>query len=145
MIRSHFVNTISISLTILFLYTGISKVIDYDIEKQQLLLSPVLRPVASWIALLLPLIEVIVAVLLFLPKWRRLGLYSALLLLSIFSGYIITIFSFNQKIPCSCGGIIDFLSWKTHLILNFFLIAALIIAIYLIRSRVAAKNSLINS
>jgi thiol-disulfide isomerase/thioredoxin len=125
------IEAIALVFVILFLYTGINKFMDYYIFKEQIALTPILSQVASWIAIILPSIEIIVSVILFLPKTRIKGLYASLILMLLFIGYIVYILNFNEHLPCSCGGFIQALSWKQHLWFNGILTVLLILAIYL--------------
>lgn len=127
------IEIIAISFMILLLYTGISKLMEYPVFKEQIAASPVLKPFAPWIAWGLPLTELIVAVLLFLPRWRLKGLYTALGLMLLFTGYIITILSFSEHLPCSCGGVLESLSWKAHLVFNSVFIILALTGIFLER------------
>lgn len=124
-----FVEVVTFIAIILFLYTGISKLADYGVFKEQIALSPVLEPFAPIIAWLLPVIEFITAALLFIPKCRLVGLYAALCLMVAFTIYISILLTVDEKLPCSCGGIIELLSWKQHLVLNITLIALLALAL----------------
>lgn len=112
---------------ILFLYTGISKLIDYSVFKEQISTSPLLAPVSTIIAIGLPWIEFLIVGLLIIPRWRLKGLYSAFLMMVLFTIYIIGILFFNKELPCSCGGVISELSWSQHIVFNSaFIITALI-------------------
>lgn len=115
--RSIIVEIIVMLFVILFLYTGISKLMDYSVFKEQLAESPVLGPMAK-LAIGLPLIEFLTSLLLILPRWRLKGLYVSLALMTLFTGYIITILSFSDQLPCSCGGIVAQLSWQQHVAFN---------------------------
>ena len=116
--RSTIVEIISILFVILFLYTGISKLMEYAVFKEQIAASPILQPIAPLIAWGLPLTEFIVSILLIIPRWRLKGLYTSLFLMIAFTIYIGAIMIFNKELPCSCGGIISLLSWKEHLVFN---------------------------
>ncbi|OQP67794.1 MauE/DoxX family redox-associated membrane protein [Niastella populi] len=116
--RNNIIETVTILYIILFLYTGISKMMEYSVFKEQLASSPVLSPFANIIAILLPLTEILLVLLLIVPRWRLKGLYSSVLLMLSFTIYIIIILSFSDKLPCSCGGAISLLSWQQHLVFN---------------------------
>jgi len=103
---------------ILFLYTGISKLLEFDIFQEQLADSPVLEPIAPIVTFGLPAIEFIVSFLLFIPRYRLKGLYASFILMTAFTIYVISLLSFSTQLPCSCGGIMEELSWKGHLIFN---------------------------
>jgi uncharacterized membrane protein YphA (DoxX/SURF4 family) len=116
--KSTIVEIISVLFIILFLYTGISKLMEYGVFKEQIADSPILQPIAPVIAWGLPLTEFLVTILLIIPRWRLKGLYASLILMIAFTLYIGAIMTFNKELPCSCGGIISELSWQGHLIFN---------------------------
>jgi uncharacterized membrane protein YphA (DoxX/SURF4 family) len=116
--KSVLVEIIALFFVILFLYTGVAKLMEFDVFQAQLAESPVLEPVAPLVAWGLPIVEFIVCILLFFPRWRLKGLYAALGLMVIFTGYVITLLTTSTELPCSCGGIIEELSWQGHLIFN---------------------------
>ena len=129
---------ISFLFIILFLYTGISKLMEFSLFKQQIAESPILKPVAWWIAWVIPLAEFVVSGLLLVPLWRFKGLIGSLILMVLFTGYIIAIFTFNKELPCSCGGIIAELSWKQHLVFNSIFIVLAVIGVTLQRRQRAS-------
>ena len=134
--KSTIVEIIALFFVILFLYTGISKLMDFLVFQEQLAESPILAPVAPIVAWGLPITEFIISILLFLPRYRLKGLYAAFVLMILFTGYVIAILSFSTELPCSCGGIIEQLSWKGHLIFNSLLILLAYVGI-----RMAKKTS----
>jgi uncharacterized membrane protein YphA (DoxX/SURF4 family) len=127
--RTTVIEIIVILYVILFLYTGISKLMDYSVFKEQIATSPILAPIAKPIAWGLPWVEFLVTVLLVIPRWRLKGLIVSVALMSLFTAYIILILLFNKEIPCSCGGVIEQLSWGQHIIFNTVFIALAIAAI----------------
>jgi uncharacterized membrane protein YphA (DoxX/SURF4 family) len=128
---------------ILFLYTGISKLLDFSIFKEQIATSPLLAPISKGIALSVPWIEFLAVILLIVPKWRLKGLYTSLLLMILFTMYIIGILIFNKELPCNCGGVISELSWTQHICFNSAFIAMGVIGILFERQlRKSNKNAL---
>ena len=112
------VETIVALLVFLFLYTALSKYADQTTFKFSLHMSPILKGYSSIIAIAIPSIELIIVALLIIPKTRLWGLYSSVSLLSLFTIYLIGIILFSKNLPCGCGGIINQLSWKGHILLN---------------------------
>lgn len=139
------VEIVALLFTILFLYTGISKIIDYSIFKIQLADSPLFKNIANEIAIILPISEFVVCILLLRPLWRLKGLYASLILMLVFSGYIIYILTVNQNLPCSCGGIIELLSWKGHLIFNGIMIILALISIILSKRNNEIKSDFVSN
>lgn len=129
--KSTLVEIIAHLFIILFLYTGIAKLMEFDVFQEQLAESPVLAFAAPFIAWALPISEFIISLLLFFPRFRLKGLYASLIIMILFTAYVITILSIDKELPCSCGGIIEALSWTGHLIFNssFVLLAILAIRI----------------
>jgi len=131
--RTTIIETITVLNIILFLYTGIDKIMDYNIFKEQLAVSPILNFAAKPVALLLPGVELIVVIMLIIPRWRLKGLYTGLTLFVFFTGYIIALFSISKEMPCSCGGVIQLLSWKQHIVFNAAFIGLNLWAIILVK------------
>lgn len=127
------VDIISLLFVILFLYTGIAKLIEFDVFQEQLMDSPILAFAAPVVAWGLPIIEFIVSLILFFPKYRLKGLYVALTLMIFFTGYVGWLLVFAPELPCSCGGIMEALSWPAHLIVNIALIGLVLTGIILVK------------
>ena len=117
--KTIFVDIISILLIILFIYAATSKLLDHQKFQVQLGQSPILTEFAGVIVWMIPLLEILVAFLLAIQRWRVIGLYASFSLMTMFSAYIVAITRFSEYIPCSCGGILDRLSWNDHLLFNF--------------------------
>lgn len=129
--RTTIVETIIFLYAVLFLYTGITKLTEYEIFRENVAESPILAPIATPIAWGLPWMEFAITMMILIPRWRLKGLYATLILMVAFTAYIICILLFDKNLPCSCGGIIEQLSWTQHLVFNiaFILLAILGIAL----------------
>jgi hypothetical protein len=140
---------VTVLYIILFLYTGINKIMDFEVFKQQLGEIPLLKPFSVTIAVSLPMLEFLAVFTLLIPRWRLKGIYISSALMIIFTIYIIAILLFNKTLPCSCGGIIQEMSWPQHLIFNTVFIVFGLIAIQLfkkIRNETSLHySSLLNS
>lgn len=130
---------------ILFLYTGISKLIEYSVFKEQIATSPILARVSKPIAAGLPWTEFLVILFLLIPKWRLKGLYAAGILMSLFTIYIAATLMFSKHIPCSCGGVLAEMSWTHHIIFNCFFVALACLGIRIERVLNRAKIDEITS
>jgi len=126
MIRKITVEIISILLIALFVYAAFSKVSDYPKFLIQLGQSPLLTAYVNWMAWIVPSIEILIAIMLIIPRTKLIALYGSFTLMVMFTAYIITILNFSDYIPCSCGGVLQHMSWKTHLVFNivFVMLAA---------------------
>lgn len=57
--------------------------------------------------------------LLIIPERTRLiGLYGAFGMMVMFTTYIVLASRFSDYVPCSCGGVIENLTWTEHLVFN---------------------------
>jgi uncharacterized membrane protein YphA (DoxX/SURF4 family) len=134
------VESIALYFVILFLYTGITKLMEFDVFQEQLSESPILEPVASVTALGIPAVEFIISIMLFIPRFRSIGLYATLTLMIAFTIYVIALVSFSTQLPCSCGGIMEELSWQGHLVFNCASILLAFVAIGMQRRLIREKN-----
>ncbi|HET7117095.1 MAG TPA: MauE/DoxX family redox-associated membrane protein [Hanamia sp.] len=129
-------------LSLLFLYTALSKLTDHKVFKNVLTASPLLKPYAALIAWLLPVTEIAIVVLLFIPRFRIKGLIASLILITLFTIYLLYMIAFTPHLPCNCGGVIKLLTWPQHIVFNLFFIFLSLIGIVLYRR---AKNLQSNS
>ena len=112
-------------LVLLFVYAAVTKLLDYNNFKIQLSKSPLLKGSATYIAVLLPLLELLAAGMLIFPSSRKTALVISFLLLLLFTLYITYMLMTEKKLPCSCGGVLKQMTWKQHIIFNvFFLLIA---------------------
>lgn len=118
--RSHrvAVELIVALLVILWIYTGINKLMDYNTFHTQLGRSPFIQSMAGFISYTLPTGELILAGLLIFKRTRKLGLYLSFALMLLFTGYIWIMLHYAYDLPCSCGGVLAKLSWSDHLFFN---------------------------
>lgn len=105
-------------MILLFVYTGISKLIGYYLFYEQLTKIPLLQNIATPLSIAIPGIELVTAIALVVKKWEITGWWLSALLLSMFTLYIAVMMLFAPSLPCSCGGIISSLSWQQHLWIN---------------------------
>lgn len=119
-----------VAYVILFTYAAISKLLDFETFTVQLAQSPLLSAYAGVIAWMVVGIELAIAFLLIIPKFRMLAFYAAFTLMVMFTVYIYIILNFSDFIPCSCGGVLEKLSWTQHLIFNVVFIILAVVAIF---------------
>ena len=127
-------------LIFLWIYAACSKLLDYSAFKEQLALSPLAAHYAGIISIVLPVIEILTALLLTIKSTRIYGLLASLILLIVFSGYIAGMFLSSTHLPCSCGGAINGLSWKEHLVVSLFFLAITVIACVMDKKQRADKQ-----
>lgn len=104
--------------TSLFIYTALSKLKEYDISREQMATMPLVGPISGTVTWLLPISEIILAALIFWPKTRIKGLYLGTSLMAGFTLYVWYLMKFHSGSPCTCGGLLQSLSWPQHLLFN---------------------------
>jgi uncharacterized membrane protein YphA (DoxX/SURF4 family) len=102
----------------LFVYAAVSKLIDYERFEATIGKSPLIAKHATWVAIAVPGIEILISLILIIPRLRLVGLYLAFMLMAMFTLYIAFILTFSPYVPCSCGGILNSMGWSEHLIFN---------------------------
>lgn len=138
--QNHIIETICFLYILLFVYAAVSKIIDFENFSIQLGQSPLLSAFAGIVAVAVPLIEIVIAILL-ASKWRTLGLYAAFTLMVMFTAYIFIILNYSTFVPCSCGGILEKLGWQEHLIFNIVFIVLATVAIILDKTKPLHSNT----
>ena len=132
-IRTHMVTGICLVLSMLFIYTAVSKMLHLDTFRFQLEKMPYIKTYASLLYLMVPILELVISGLLLFTKYRMLALYTSLTLLFLFTGYIGFVLRFSDTVPCSCGGVLSSLGWIEHIIFNFLFMVLCLWAIVLHR------------
>lgn len=111
-------NLLTAFLILLFAYTGTSKILAFQNFQNVLSQAPYIAPLSFPIAVGVPLMELFCCVLLVQSKWRVTGMYFSFFLLLSFTLYLMGMKLSGSKLPCSCGGVLQQLSWKDHIALN---------------------------
>jgi putative oxidoreductase len=124
------VEIVSAILIFVFVYAGVSKLMDHYAFAAVLSSTPLIKTFATQMSLTLPLVELITAMLVLFPITKKIGFLISIMLMLVFSGYISFMLAFVSNLPCACGGILNTMSWKQHIIFNLFILAIAIIGIY---------------
>ncbi len=123
---------ICILYILLFVYAAVNKFLVFDEFVIQIGQSPVLTAYAGWVAWVVPSLEILISLMLVIPRFRLLALYAAFTLMVMFTAYIFIILNFSDYIPCSCGGVLEKLGWTEHLIFNIAFVILAFIGIIII-------------
>ncbi|MNL56096.1 hypothetical protein D3C87_1795620 [compost metagenome] len=86
---------------------------------------------AGLLAWMVPLVEIVIAVLLVFESLRLRGLFASFSLMTMFSTYIFIILNYAETIPCNCGGVLEKLKWPEHMVFNIVFVVLGIIGIWL--------------
>jgi uncharacterized membrane protein YphA (DoxX/SURF4 family) len=139
-IQNLFLELICLLYILLFVYAAVSKLLDFENFQVQLGQSPLLSAFAGLIAWLIPIIELCIALMIVLKRWRLIGLFAAFSLMVMFTVYIYIILNYSSFVPCSCGGILEKLGWTEHLIFNIIFIVLAITGILKLAGGVPQTN-----
>lgn len=122
------ITAITAALIFLWVYAAMSKLLNYEQSRMQMMnqvLPASINRILLWVV---PFIEMLIAGLLLFHRTRKAGLFLSVILLLLFSGYVLLVMlNVFGRIPCSCGGVISKLNWEQHLVFNLvFLLLALL-------------------
>lgn len=129
-------------LILLFAYSGISRLPGYRSFADTISESPLIHNGAGTIGLLLPATELIVVLLLFFERTRKAGLYASLLLLVVFTLYLLYMVLYAADEPCSCGSVLRLMNWKQLLWFNLFFIAMNLLGLFVMSRKQPVKNDI---
>lgn len=119
MVRKSPTELIAVLLIVLFIYTASSKLLDIAAFRKQMMNQPLPEAIRQNLVWLVPLSETTASIFLIIKPLRLYGFLLAFLLMLAFTLYVSLILAKAfAYIPCSCGGILNTLSWEAHLILN---------------------------
>ncbi|WP_394367955.1 MauE/DoxX family redox-associated membrane protein [Pedobacter gandavensis] len=117
--------------TFLFLFSAYEKIIDHSRFAKGLSKVSIISSYANLIAWAIPILEILISLLLIIPKTHRWGLYGFAGLMTLFTAYILSMLLWKEKLPCHCNLIIEKLSWEQHLWFNLVFIGLSIAAVKL--------------
>ena len=125
------IDIVAILYILIFVYTGVYKLVNHRVFYLQLIGHPLLKDYAHIVSWVVPVVEVVAALLLAFSITRMKGIYLSLATMSCFTIYLIYMIVTHPKLPCSCGGIVNSLSWRQHVMVNTLYILMGITAIIL--------------
>ena len=129
-----FVTALRYLLGGLFLYAGLTKLLEGDLFYNSLYNAPLIPQHEGLISILawgIPLFEFFIALFLFCSKYLKTALSVVTGVLAVYTVYIIYVLWFAPYVPCSCFGIIKGATWLQHLIFTTFFLLVSCYAVYL--------------
>ncbi|MGF7079046.1 MauE/DoxX family redox-associated membrane protein [Mucilaginibacter sp. UYCu711] len=142
-LRKYFIQISVLLLILLWVYAAVSKLSNFTHFKEQMhlqVLYPFLQTVSIY---LLPPAELLISLLLCFERTVNKGLFFSLIFLLLFTGYVaLATFHFFTNVPCSCGGILEHISWRSHLFLNLFFLALTISSIIFLKKGAAVTKQI---
>lgn len=140
--RKIVIEILSSLLILLFVYTSVSKWLAFKKFIGEMNNQPFpnwMTPVLVWT---LPAAEVLIAGLLMFDRTQLIGFRASLILMLLFTVYTgLVLLNVFGRTPCSCGGVIEQLSWGQHLFFNLFFVAVALTGIWLKRKEGSPKIS----
>lgn len=113
-----FIEIVSALLIVLFVYTACTKLMEHQRFFLAMKKNPLIEEYAGFLSWWVPLSELCIATMLVLPRQRRAGLLASAITMAIFSVYVIYMVSTFTDLPCTCGGIIQQMTWQQHVVFN---------------------------
>ncbi|WP_411973699.1 MauE/DoxX family redox-associated membrane protein [Sphingobacterium sp. Lzh-3] len=119
----------------LYMYTGWAKFMNMATFIRGNSKIPYLGAYAKLIGYGIPTLEIVLAILLIVPVYRikRSALWASNLLMGVFTLYLSLMVRFADKKLCHCGGVIESMGWKTHIVFNLIWLIAGIFALISIK------------
>lgn len=133
--RERIVFIIALICLFLFVLSASEKLIDHKRFLSGLKRVPLIGPYALFISWAVPIVELCISTLLFIPKRQMLGLNAFIGVMLVFTLYITTmVILFPKKdLPCSCNLIVEQLSWPAHIAFNMAFVGIATFALWLKR------------
>jgi len=123
-VKTNAIQLITALLSLLFFYAALSKLTNYNQSLNEMhnqVFPSLMADVFTW---LIPSLELFTGLALWFPSSRALGLWLSLALMGAFTVYIFVVMTgVFGRIPCSCGGVLKHMSYRTHAIFNILFIA----------------------
>jgi hypothetical protein len=131
-IKQTVIFTITCLFICMWIYAAVAKWGKFDVFVVQMNKQPLPAFMAPLLIWALPPFEIAIALLLFIDKTRRLGLWLSAILMTSFSIYVALLTAdLLGKVPCACAGIFQKMSWENHLLFNIGFTALAFIALWL--------------
>ncbi|QRY56316.1 MauE/DoxX family redox-associated membrane protein [Sphingobacterium siyangense] len=115
----------------MYMYTGWAKFMNLSSFIRGNSKIPYLGQYAKLIGYGIPTLEIVLAILLIVPFYavKRFALSASTLLMGVFTLYLSLMVRFADKKLCHCGGVIESMGWKAHIVFNLIWLIAGIFAL----------------
>ncbi len=141
-VRSVVINLTCALFVLLFTYAALSKILDFQKFQIELGKSPLINSFSIWVAYGIPVSELVLVFLLFVQRTQLLALYCSFSLMIMFTAYIIAILQYSDYIPCSCGGVLQNMTWTEHVWFNVFFIVISAASVLLYPNRIKSLSAI---
>ncbi|REC61808.1 hypothetical protein DRF65_13805 [Chryseobacterium pennae] len=116
-------------LILTWVYTFASKVFDFETFGRQIRGAYLLSSGGNLLPYILQLVHAGIILMLLNKSWRRLGLITSMVVLVLYTGYLIYVLKFAPSIPCSCIALFNWMNWNDQLYFNLIILAINIIGL----------------
>lgn len=115
------------AFVLLFIYTAVSKIMTFHTFNMVLHRSVLIKHFSAFVAYAIPAIEILLSILLIIPKTKRVAIIGSFILMIVFTAYLVYMVYSGAKLTCNCGGVISSMTWKQHILFNisFILLAGI--------------------
>lgn len=141
-VKAVLIDTVCWLYILLFIYAAVSKLLDFENFRIQIGQSPMLSSFAGIISWIVPSGELVIAGLLATPLTRPAGLLGAYTLMAMFTAYIFIMLNYSAFVPCSCGGVLEKMTWDQHLLFNIAFMVLAIAAVLALPSKYQHQRNL---
>lgn len=130
--QTYILIAITVILLTLWVPTSLNKILNFESFKHNVYNQPFNKNIAKVIVYSIPLLEILTAVFIVIPKYRPRGFILSTILMSIFTIYIAAaLLNVWDKLPCGCGLIITGMTWQEHLWFNLIFLILSVTAWYI--------------
>lgn len=106
-------------LVLLFVYTAGSKLVSWETFEYQISKQPLPTWFNDQLVWFLPTVELTTSLFLLIKPTRKTGMIMSFFLMLCFTIYVgLAVFGAFEEVPCSCGGVLQSLSWEEHFVFN---------------------------
>jgi len=141
--KQFFIEIIIFLLVLFWVYAAVTKLLDYDTYWRQVMHYIHSAVWAKILAIVLPVVQLLIAIVLVFQQSRMIALLSSMVMLLFFTGYITYLLYFAPVTPCSCNGIFRGFNWQEHLILNIVFVLTNIAGIVLMAKEPLLRKPLV--
>ena len=122
-------------LVLLCVYTAVSKLADWEAFEYQISKQPLPEWFNDLLVWVLPIAELTTSLLLLLRATRKIGLLISFVIMMSFTVYVgLAVLNVFGEVPCSCGGVLQSLSWEAHLVFNVVFLGIATVGLWIVRN-----------
>ena len=116
--KKNFLLIVAILYSLLYLYSGVSKLVEHGDFETKLQDTKILSSFSFGLSWLLPLLEIALGIGSLIPFLRIRAVLYSVLLMTAFTVYLLLLY-LEPSPSCGCGGFIENLAPGYHLLFNF--------------------------